>query len=75
MKKFMKMCGIDFLISLLAFFFLSMLGQIIIQEFFDQESAIFGCLSFYSVLSFFNALPGLAKWVKDRKSSAADDNK
>lgn len=74
MKKFMKMCGIDFLFC---FFFLIVAVDAWLdydlKEYLDMNSAFYGSMVAFSVSLFWSGVFRLFKWFKYRKSSAPAD--
>lgn len=76
MKKFMKLCGIDFLFCCLLFLYSAYLWfRYGLRDSFDANSACFGLVSGSCAYLFGSSICGVFKYFKDRKSSApADEN-
>lgn len=76
MKKFMKMCGIDFVFCLLLFLFAfySWYSEGLGVSF-HVESAGFGVFCGAALMLFGYGFSGLFDYLNDRKSSAPADDK
>ena len=76
MKKFMKMCGIDFLFCCLLFLYSAYLWfHYGLRDSFHDNSGVFGLVAGCCANLFGSSICGFFKYFKDRKSSAPADDK